>query len=94
MDDQFAKLQRERGGKAPADGQMFCIGWALTQLGALDVTLGLSLLERARDAMTPRLGLLFEKSSKGCYPNIIGMDGVETTDGLAAAVAINTRARH
>ena len=93
MDDQFGKLQRERGGKAPHDGQMFCIGWALTPKGFMDV-MGPSLMEWARNYMTPRLGVLFEKSNKSCYPNILGMDGIETTDALAASVAINTRARY
>ena len=93
VDDQFAKLQRERGGKTPAEGEVFCIGWALTQEKIMDAAFGASLLDWARDAMTPRLGVLFEKSSKTCYPNIIGMDGVESTDGLAVSVAINTRAK-
>ena len=94
MDDQFAKLQKERGGKAPADGEVFCIGWALTPGGG-DVVFGsFSLLDWARLAMTPRLSVLFDdKTSKACYPNILGMDGVETTDATAMAVAISTRAK-
>ena len=44
--------------------------------------------------MTPRLGLLFEKSSKTHYPNILNIDGVESTAAAAASIAINTRAKY
>jgi hypothetical protein len=89
MKDQFNKLNNER---SSSDNQMFSLDWAMTMQGAGDAVWE-NLLHWADAYMTPRLGSdVLPRSSKNVYPNIIGVDGVQFTDAVAIATAINTRA--
>lgn len=88
MDDQFQKLNNER---SSLDSQMFSLDWAMTMQGAGDA-ISENLLHWADAYMTPRLGSdVLPRSSKNVYPNIIGVDGVQGTDAVAIATAINAR---
>lgn len=85
MDDQFRKLQNWRNN---FNTEMLMLGWALTQQWT-DVAVE-PLTSLAESAMTPRLGPeITQTSSKRVYPNMIGIDGVMATCGVAVAVAIN-----
>ncbi len=83
--DQFAKMNQQR---SSPDSPVFSLDWTLTMLGADNVSD--SLLEWADVIMTPRLGPgILPAVSKTTYPNIIGVDGVKTTDAVAVVTAIN-----
>lgn len=89
IDNQVEKMKAHRNKGRPIDGEVFVMGWAMTQKNFGDVSAGPSLWEWAWDAMTPRLGILYDKCFGRCFPNIIGLDCVEKTDALAIAFAIN-----
>ncbi|KAK0639618.1 PLC-like phosphodiesterase [Cercophora newfieldiana] len=87
--NQVDKMKAHRNNERPIDGQVFVMGWAMTQKNFGDVSVGPSLWEWAWYAMMPRLGVLYDKCFGRCFPNIIGLDCVQTTDALAICFAIN-----
>ncbi|KAK0622397.1 PLC-like phosphodiesterase [Immersiella caudata] len=96
IDDQVKKMKAQRNHMSPVDGKVFMMSWALTQHTedaikaiAAGAFFGPDLMEWARHSMTPRLGVLYDRCFGRCFPNVIGLDGVETTDGLAMTFAIN-----
>lgn len=88
VSDQISKMKNERG---DPNKPVFSLDWALT-MQSWDVA-GSNLLTWADRKMTPRLGpCILPAVSKEVFPNVIGLDGVRTTDAVAIAAAINIRA--
>lgn len=87
MNDQFSKTRAHRDNP---DKPVFSLDWALTIPSNVSV-FTTDLRWWADAAMTPRLGpSIIPNVTKTMYPNIIGLDGVKTSDVLAVATAINT----
>ena len=85
VSDQIGKMKQQR---SSPDDPVFCLNWAMTMSGA-DV-LTASLLVWADVDMTPRLGpSILPALSDSVYPNFVDLDGVNTTDAVAIATAIN-----
>ncbi|KAI1269755.1 PLC-like phosphodiesterase [Xylariaceae sp. FL1019] len=93
---QLGKLNEQR---VNPNRQMFILSWAQTQKTFGDVAesyakTGSSLTALGKWAMAPRLGYdLIPHTSSKVYPNVLALDGVDTTQGVAAAIAINLRAQ-
>jgi len=90
MNDQFAKMQRE---KPNPDSKMFNIGWALTQQTADVITSVLDPSKTIRafaSYMNTRLAPeLVRKCTKASFPNVLGIDYIQDTIPVAVATAIH-----
>lgn len=87
VDDQLAKLDSQR---PSPDKPMFCLGWAMTMQTSNIANVDGGLRDWAARYMNPRFApKVMAAVTKQKYPNVISMDGSNSTVGAAVALAIN-----
>ncbi|AKJ03289.1 hypothetical protein ATI61_11848 [Archangium gephyra] len=91
-DDQLDKMKRER---PRPDSKCFVLSWTLTQstLQATTCKLGTaySILDLAELANPQLYRRLLSACTSQCYPNILYLDGIASSDITAMAMAVNNR---
>lgn len=91
--DQLGKLAKQR---PSPDAQYFLLSWTLTQDNTQATTCALgtadSILELADTANPALYGALLPACTAQSYPNILYIDGVQSSDIAALAMAVNGKA--
>lgn len=82
------QLQKMRTVRTSPDAQEFLLSWTLTQDAADAVTGYPTILDLAAEAMQSLYTDVFPACSNTTYPNIIFLDGWNTSDPTALALAI------
>lgn len=97
--DQMSKdqLQKMAAQRTSPDSRFFLLSWTLTQDATLAVSsivgIGDNIVELADKADPVLYQNLLEKCTTDCYPNVLYVDGMESSDIAALAMAVNNTAR-
>jgi len=89
--DQYRKMSQQR---TSPDSGYFVLSWTLTQDPALTVTSlakvpGTSILDLAEKGNPNLYRTLLNNCSTDCFPNVLYIDGVDSSDIAALAMAVN-----